>query len=48
MCVPEIRLLKQLDDEISKLKRLVADLTLDGSMLQDVLKRPEGQRQQKW
>ncbi len=48
MCVPEIRRLKQLDDEISKLKRLVADLTLDGSMLQDVLKRPEGQLQQKW
>jgi len=28
-----------LEDENSKLKRLVADLTLDRSMLQDVLKR---------
>ena len=39
MGVPEIRRLKQLEDENSKLKRLVADLTLDRSMLQDVLKR---------
>ncbi len=39
MGVPEIRRLKQLEDENSKLKRLVADLTLDCSMLQDVLKR---------
>jgi putative transposase len=36
--VPEIRRLKPLEDENSKLKRLVADLTLDRSMLQDVLK----------
>lgn len=36
--VPEIRRLKQLEDENSMLKRLVADLTLDRSMLQDVLK----------
>ncbi|SOR28218.1 protein of unknown function [Methylorubrum extorquens] len=33
---PEIRRLKQLEDENSKLKRLVADLTLDRSMRQDV------------
>ena len=39
MGVPEIRRLKQLEDENSKLKRLVADLTLDRFMLQDVLKR---------
>ena len=39
MGAPEIRRLKQLEDENSKLKRLVADLTLDRSMLQDVLKR---------
>ena len=39
MGVPEIRRLKQLEDENGKLKRLVADLTLDRSMLQDVLKR---------
>ena len=32
MGVPEIRRLKQLEDENSKLKRLVADLTLDRSM----------------
>ncbi|GJE18819.1 IS3 family transposase ISMra1 [Methylobacterium marchantiae] len=38
MGVAEIRRLKQLEDENSKLKRLVADLTLDRSMLQDVLK----------
>jgi putative transposase len=34
---PEIRELRQLRDENSKLKRLVADLTLDKTMLQDVL-----------
>jgi putative transposase len=34
---PEIRRLKQLEDENSKLKMLVADLTLDRAMLQDVL-----------
>ena len=39
MGVSEIRRLKQLEDENSKLKRLVADLTLDRSMLQDVMKR---------
>jgi hypothetical protein len=35
---PEIRRIKPLEDENSKRKRLVADLTLDRSMLQDVLK----------
>ncbi len=35
----EIRRLKQLEDENAKLKRLVADLTLDKTMLQDVLRR---------
>jgi putative transposase len=39
MGVPKIRGLKQLEDENSTLKRLVADLILDRSMLQDVLKR---------
>jgi putative transposase len=39
MGVPEIRRLKQLEDENGKLKKLVADLTLDRAMLQDVLKR---------
>lgn len=35
----EMRLLKQLEDENAKLKRVVADLTLDKEMLQDVLRR---------
>jgi len=33
MGIPEIRRLKQLEDEHTKLKRLVADLTLDQTML---------------
>ena len=37
--VPEIRRLKQLEEENGRLKRLVADLTLDRTMLQDVLRR---------
>ncbi|MBO9403447.1 IS3 family transposase [Shimia sp. R9_3] len=37
MGVSEIRRLKQLEDENGKLKRLVADLTLDKTMLQDAL-----------
>jgi putative transposase len=39
MGVAEIRRLKQLEKENTKLKRLVADLTLDKTMLQDVLRR---------
>ena len=39
MGVPEIRRLKQLEEENGRLKRLVADLTLDRTMLQDVLRR---------
>jgi len=35
--VAEIRRLKQLEDENGKLKRLVADLSLDKEMLQDAL-----------
>ena len=35
----ELRRLKQLEEENTKLKRLVADLSLDKAMLQDVLKR---------
>jgi len=35
----ELRRLKQLEEENSKLKRLVADLSLDKAMLQDVLRR---------
>jgi putative transposase len=39
MGVAEIRRLKQLEDENGKLKRLVADLSLDKEMLQDALRR---------
>lgn len=39
MGVAEIRRLKQLEEENAKLKRLVADLTLDKTMLQDALRR---------
>ena len=35
----EVRRLKQLEEENSKLKRLVADLSLDKVMLQDVLSK---------
>lgn len=35
----ELRRLRQLEEENGKLKRLVADLSLDKAMLQDVLKR---------
>ncbi len=36
--VAEVRRLKQLEDENAKLKRLVADLSLDKAILQDVLR----------
>lgn len=35
----EMRRLKQLEDENSRLKKLVADLSLDREMLQDVIRR---------
>jgi len=37
--VPELRRLRQLEEENSKLRSIVADLTLDKQMLQDVLKK---------
>jgi putative transposase len=37
--VSEIRRLRQLEDENRRLKQLVADLTLDRAMLQDVLRK---------
>ena len=37
--VDQVRELKQLQEENSRLKRLVADLTLDKAMLQDVLSK---------
>jgi putative transposase len=39
MGVEEIRRLKQLEEENRKLKQLVADLSLDKLMLQDVLSK---------
>lgn len=37
--VAEVRRLKQLEEENRKLKQLVADLSLDRAMLQDVLSK---------
>lgn len=39
MTPPEMRRLKQLEDENAKLKRIVADLSSDKEMLQDVIRR---------
>jgi len=39
MGVAELRKVKQLEDENRKLKSLVADLTLDKHMLQEVLRK---------
>ena len=35
----EMRRLKQLDEENARLKKLIADLSLDKEMLQDVIRR---------
>jgi putative transposase len=37
----ELRKLKQLEEENQKLKKLVAELSLDKQMLQDVLSRKD-------
>jgi len=37
--VDEVRRVRQLEDENAKLKRLVAELTLDKAMLQDVVRK---------
>lgn len=37
--VSELRKLRQLEEENSQLKKLVADLSLDKQMLQDILKK---------
>ena len=39
LMLSEMRRLRDLEDENNRLKRIVADLTLDREMLQDVLKR---------
>ena len=37
--VSELRKLKQLEDENARLKRIVADLTLDKQILQEVVRK---------
>ena len=37
--IPELRKLRQLEEENIQLKKLVADLSLDKQMLQDVIKK---------
>jgi putative transposase len=39
LCVTELRKLKQLEDENARLKRIVADLTLDKQILQEVVRK---------
>jgi putative transposase len=39
MTPPEMRRLRQLEDENTKLRKLVADLSLDREMLQDIVRR---------
>ena len=39
MMPSEVKKLRQLEEENNRLKRLVADLSLDKAMLQDVIKR---------
>ena len=39
MMPSEMKRLKQLEDENSRLKKIVADLSLDREMLQDVIRR---------
>jgi len=39
MGVAELRRLRQLEEENRKLKQLVADLSLDKEMLQDVIRK---------
>ncbi|ASY71757.1 putative transposase [Sinorhizobium fredii] len=39
MMPSEVKRMRQLEDENNRLKKIVADLTLDKAMLQDVIKR---------
>ena len=39
MAVPDVQKLKRLEDEDGKLKRIVADLTLDNTVLKDLLSK---------
>jgi putative transposase len=40
----EMKRLKQLEDENTRLRKLVTDLSLDREMLQHVIRRPKGPR----
>lgn len=40
----EMRRLRELEEENGRLKKIVADLTLDRDMRQDIVRRAEGQR----
>ena len=44
MGIAELRRLRQLEDENKRLKQLVADLTLDKHMLQEVITKNSGKR----
>ena len=44
----EMKRLKQLEEENGKLKKLVADLSLDKAMLQDVLSKTYGPPRLQW
>ena len=39
LTLSEVQRLRQLEDENNRLKKIVADLTLDKAMLQDVVRR---------
>ena len=39
MAVPDVQKLKRLEDENGKLKRIVADLTVDNTVLKDLLSK---------
>lgn len=39
MMPSEVKCMRQLEEENNRLKKIVADLTLDKAMLQDVIKR---------
>lgn len=39
LCVTELKPLKMLEDENARLKRIVADLTLDKQILQEVVRK---------
>ena len=44
LSVSEVRRLKQLEEENNRLKKLVADLSLDKEMLQEVLRKKLGRQ----